>query len=105
MSGDVWVDRTIIQSLANQLIDRWPDFETSRSQNHLSGKERQILSGVVQGYSNRKIGTTLGLSESAVKNSLQHMFAITGVRSRSQLVRMALQGSFGDVADTMAPKD
>jgi hypothetical protein len=30
-----------------------------------------------------------------VKNIIQHLFARTGVRTRSQLVRMALEGSLG----------
>jgi len=35
----------------------------------------------------------MGLSESKVKNILQELFAKTGVRKRSQLVRMALDCS------------
>ena len=33
----------------------------------------------------------MGISESAVKNTLQQLFAKTGVRTRSQLVRVALE--------------
>ena len=37
------------------------------------------------------IGAELGVSESAIKASLQQLFAKTGVRTRSQLVRVALE--------------
>ena len=104
MSGDVWVDRTIIQLLANQLIDRWPDFETDKPVNQLGAREKQVLMGILRGHSNREIGASLGMTESSVKNCLQHLFAMTGVRTRSQLVRMALQGSFGEIPRS-APGD
>jgi DNA-binding NarL/FixJ family response regulator len=35
----------------------------------------------------------MGVSESKVKNILQGLFAKTGVRKRSQSVRLALEGS------------
>ncbi len=38
-----------------------------------------------------KIGERLRVSETAVKSSLQQLFAKTGVRTRSQLVRVALE--------------
>ena len=49
----------------------------------------------MQGLTTKKIGVTMGLSESQVKNILQGLFAKTGVRKRSQLVRMAMEGSIG----------
>ena len=39
----------------------------------------------------------MGISESSVKNILQRLFTRTGVRKRSQLVRLALEGSLGSV--------
>lgn len=54
-------------------------------------RERQILRFVVEGLANKEIAGELGISESAVKASLQQLFAKTGVRTRSQLVRIALE--------------
>ena len=56
----------------------------------LSPREREILALVVQGLANKEIAERMGLSESTIKNSLQMLFSKTGVRSRSQLVRIAL---------------
>ncbi|MBL9081411.1 MAG: ribbon-helix-helix protein, CopG family, partial [Planctomycetales bacterium] len=39
----------------------------------------------------KEIAAELGISESAAKASLQQLFAKTGVRTRSQLVRVALE--------------
>jgi len=46
---------------------------------------------VVQGLANKEIASRLSLSESVVKNTLQQLFAKTEVRTRSQLVRVALE--------------
>lgn len=54
-------------------------------------RDQQILRFVVEGLANKEIAGELGISESAVKASLQQLFAKTGVRTRSQLVRAALE--------------
>jgi DNA-binding NarL/FixJ family response regulator len=86
MSGDAYVDRNVIQLIASQLIERWPESD-------LGYRQRKVLKGVVSGLSNRSIGNTLGMSETAVKNTVQKLFNKTGVRNRSQLVRIAMEGS------------
>jgi two-component system, NarL family, nitrate/nitrite response regulator NarL len=57
----------------------------------LTERERTILSLLLEGQSNKEIGNALKLSESAVKAAFQQLFARTGVRTRSQLVRIALE--------------
>ncbi len=53
---------------------------------------RTVLEGIADGLSNRKIGSQIGVSESTSKATLQHLFRKAGVRTRSQLVRIALEG-------------
>ena len=50
-----------------------------------------MLRGVFEGLSNKEIGARLEISESSVKAALQQLFQKTGVRTRSQLVRIALE--------------
>lgn len=57
----------------------------------LSKRESGVLRLLVQGLSNKEIASTMEISESAVKNTLQQLFAKTDVRTRSQLVRVALE--------------
>ena len=95
--GAVWLDQRVIQSLADQLLNHLPA-RPRRSGNTLTDREQQVLLGVLGGLTNRKIGDRIGVSEGAVKASLQQLFSRTGVRRRSQLVRMALEGSLGDLA-------
>lgn len=46
---------------------------------------------MVQGLANKEIAAKMEISESAVKNAMQQLFGKTGVRTRSQLVRAALE--------------
>jgi two-component system, LuxR family, sensor kinase FixL len=57
----------------------------------LSSRELEVLRLVVQGLANKEIASRMQLSESAIKNSLQQLFAKTQVRTRSQLVRVAFE--------------
>jgi PAS domain S-box-containing protein len=54
-------------------------------------REIEVLRFVVQGLANKEIAARMTISESVVKNTLQQLFARTGVRTRSQLVRVALE--------------
>jgi len=62
-----------------------------REQAALSNRETEVLRLVVQGLANKEIAARMEISESAVKNTIQQLFAKTGVRTRSQLVRVALE--------------
>lgn len=57
----------------------------------LSERESEVLRGVLEGQSNKEIGAQLELTESSVKAVLQKLFERAGVRSRSQLVRYAIE--------------
>ena len=56
-----------------------------------TARERQVLRAVFAGQSNKEIAFALGVSEPLVKAVLQQLFSKTGVRTRSQLVRIALE--------------
>jgi two-component system, LuxR family, sensor kinase FixL len=57
----------------------------------LSNRESEVLRLLVQGLTNKEIAARLNVSESVVKNTLQQLFAKNEVRTRSQLVRVALE--------------
>jgi len=50
-----------------------------------------MLSLVLKGLANKEVADRIQISDSAVKSCLQHLFTKTGVRTRSQLVRVALE--------------
>ena len=57
----------------------------------LNTRETDVLRLLVQGMANKEIAAKMEISESTVKNTIQQLFAKTGVRTRSQLVRVALE--------------
>jgi DNA-binding NarL/FixJ family response regulator len=89
----VWIDKKVIQVMANHFIDRYHPIDDARSIGRLQGIERNVLLGIVEGHTNRKIGESMGLSESKIKNIVQRLFGRAGVKTRGQLVRAALEGS------------
>ena len=87
MTGEMWIDQRCIQGLVQAV-----DSEGGQSRhNELTERERQVLKGVFAGLSNKEIGVHLKISEASVKSALQQLFIKTGVRTRSQLVRVALE--------------
>lgn len=61
----------------------------------LSVRERAAIRCLLQGLANKEISHELGVSESAVKAILQRLFERAGVRTRAQLVRVALERGWG----------
>jgi len=87
LSGELWLDQRQIQSLV-QASAVTPEQTPQRP---LTEREREVLRGVFEGLTNKEIAARLGVSESSVKASLQNLFQKTAVRTRSQLVRIALE--------------
>jgi PAS domain S-box-containing protein len=70
--------------------------DSARSDNNherlsLNAREIEVLRYLVQGLANKEIAARMEISESTVKNTLQQLFTKTGLRTRSQLVRIALE--------------
>ena len=91
MGGEIWVDPKVIQLMADRVDQR----EEERASPLLTEREQQVLRGIFEGLTNKEIGAQLGVTDGAVKATLQQLFQKTGVRTRSQLVRIALEGSLG----------
>jgi two-component system, NarL family, nitrate/nitrite response regulator NarL len=87
MAGETWIDQRCIQALVQAVAAEG----TQTRRNELTERERQVLKGVFAGSSNKEIAGALNISEASVKSALQQLFLKTGVRTRSQLVRVALE--------------
>lgn len=56
-----------------------------------SERQAQVLRGIAAGFANKEIAARLGVSETSVKCTVQQIFVKTGVRSRSELIRVMLE--------------
>lgn len=79
------------QELLQRALKKADALGANQGRSKLTERERQVLSFVFEGLANKQIADRLRISETAVKASLQQLFTKTGVRTRSQLVRVALE--------------
>ncbi len=85
-AGESWLDKRY-SSLAGAAAAK----EEEASKPHFNERQRKVLRSVLEGLSNKEIAWQLQISESYVKAILQSLFQKTGVRTRGQLVRVALE--------------
>ena len=88
MSGEMWLDSRAVRSLVAGASGKSDEQRTSQP---LTERERAVLKGVFEGFTNKEIAVKLQTSEGTVKAVMQQLFDKTGVRTRSQLVRIALE--------------
>ncbi|HEX4022462.1 MAG TPA: response regulator transcription factor [Acidobacteriaceae bacterium] len=93
VEGETWLDKRAMQSA---LAGASESKEEERALRSPTVREREVLQGVLDGLSNKEIASRLSVSESSVKATLQQLFDKTGVRTRSQLVRIVLEKHSGD---------
>ena len=86
LAGKVWFEQNDLR----RIVGRASEEEAPRTRK-LTEREQQVLVGVFDGLANKQIAERLQVSESSVKATLQQLFQKTGVRTRSQLVRIALE--------------
>jgi PAS domain S-box-containing protein len=82
--ADVSDEQTVPAGLASASLDQ-------KERPSLNNRELDVLRLLVQGLANKEIASRMVISESGVKNTLQQLFAKSEVRTRSQLVRVALE--------------
>lgn len=59
----------------------------------LTGREREVLDLVIQGYNNRRIARSLFLSEKTVRNHLSHVFVKLQVHNRMEAALVAREAA------------
>ena len=86
----MWLDQQYLRTIFNTPLDEKKDSGRSHTQ-QLSERERRVLNFILEGLTNKQIADRLNISESSVKATLQQLFDKAGVRTRSQLVRVAIE--------------
>jgi two-component system, NarL family, nitrate/nitrite response regulator NarL len=87
VAGKVWFDQTQLQTA----LEKETLTPQSAGPRPFTEREKQVLSFVFEGLANKEIAARIGVSEGSVKSTLQQLFSKTGVRTRSQLVRIVLE--------------
>jgi RNA polymerase sigma factor (sigma-70 family) len=84
--GDIIVSRGIVEQLV-QVLDQGNDREELF--NALSERQREVISLVVNGMTNREIASTLIITENTVKVHLRNILDKLELRNRQQLAAFA----------------
>ena len=88
IAGEPWLDPRAMRSLIAGATGK---SDEQRGSQNLTARERSVLQGVFEGFTNKEIAAQLQVSEGSIKAVMQQLFDKTGVRTRSQLVRIALE--------------
>jgi DNA-binding NarL/FixJ family response regulator len=91
--NESWLDKGIMHSLVTDKTSADGPNEDSRA---LTGRQGEVLRGILDGLTNKEIAWNLKSSESAIKAVIQELFRKAGVRTRSQLVRIAIESHSTD---------
>jgi two-component system nitrate/nitrite response regulator NarL len=86
-TGENWIDRVYLEAFIAAAASGLPESDGPLP----SSRERDVLSLVGRGLSNKQIADELGFSEPAVKAALQRLFRKFGVGSRAQLVAVSTE--------------
>lgn len=84
--GEIWLDDNSLRSLLAA-----SGKQNAATESPLSLRQQQVLSGILDGLSNKEIAWNLNVSTTTIKVAIQELFEKAGVRSRSQLVRITLE--------------
>ena len=88
--GTWWDAETLARSLTPEPAEAAESSGDAPARS-LTDRQRLVLRGILDGLTNKEIAARLESSETSVKASIQELFAKGGVRTRSQLVRVALE--------------
>jgi two-component system nitrate/nitrite response regulator NarL len=87
-AGDTWWDPGILRTVLSGQGAQ----DASRGRGRpLTDRQRQVLRCILDGLTNKEIAARMQASETAVKATIQELFHKAGVRTRSQLVRVAIE--------------
>ncbi len=92
MAGQYWVGRESVSDLVDALRDltKGAEEEGKRRTFGLTPREREIVSAIVAGYTNKDIAQQFSISEQTVKHHLSNIFDKLGVSNRLELALFAV---------------
>lgn len=111
VAGEYWVERQSISDLVRELTRRpapaSPDVPQGQGPWRLTPRERQIVTEVVAGRTNKEIAQELCVSLQTVKHHLTNIFDKVGVHNRLELALFSVHNSSAGVqgVDLAQPAD
>ena len=92
-AGEIWLDSEEVRSIETSSIAQRDARDRAQT---LTSRQSEVMRGILDGLSNKEIAVAINASESSVKAVIQELFRKAGVRTRSQLVRIAIEKHSSD---------
>jgi DNA-binding NarL/FixJ family response regulator len=92
-AGDIWLGSDEVKAI---LTSSNANRETPDRARTLTIRQSEVMRGILDGLGNKEIAVAINASESSVKAVIQELFRKAGVRTRSQLVRIAIEKHSSD---------
>ncbi|MGD0889941.1 MAG: response regulator transcription factor [Terracidiphilus sp.] len=92
-NNGIWLDNEAVRSLVSA---KKSHAERVESQRPLTSRQSDVMRGILDGLTNKEIAWKMKVSESSIKAVIQELFRKAGVRTRSQLVRIAIEKHSSD---------
>jgi DNA-binding NarL/FixJ family response regulator len=89
--GGSWFKPSLTEGLLSNLAAPRTKQDGDGRDEALTHREREVVRMMAGGYSNREIGSALGVAERTVKNHVSSILAKLGVRDRTRAVLKALE--------------
>ena len=83
MSGEIYVPSILAEQPAARPQPNAEVLKSSANSHALSDRQRQVLSGLVNGHSNKQIARELKLAEGTVKMHIGALFRALGAHNRA----------------------
>ncbi|MCK5646621.1 MAG: response regulator transcription factor [Anaerolineales bacterium] len=87
MRGDMYIDPAMMRDLIDETVS--PSKSKDENVESLTPRETEVLTHIVQGYTNRQIGEVLNISVRTVEGHRANLSGKLGLQSRVDLVRYA----------------
>lgn len=97
LAGEYWVGHEAVKSLVDYLngFKQVPERKMVQTPQGFTPREREIISTIISGFTNKEIAAKFALSEDTVKHHLSSIFAKASVANRLELAIWAMnQGLF-----------
>jgi len=88
LAGDLWFGRDMVHALISTRSGAKGGAVPSENGESLSPREKDVISLICNGYTNKEVAVHLALSEQTIKAHLSRIFKKLQVTNRSQLVVM-----------------
>jgi two-component system, NarL family, nitrate/nitrite response regulator NarL len=91
--GEFWLDNGTVRALVAGKSNQAESVVRARP---LTARQSEVMKGMIDGLTNKEIALLLKTSEGSVKAIVRELFRKAGARTRSQLVRIAIEKHSSD---------